>query len=72
MVKKYSYISFAIYQVLPPAGGGGYLRLVGRLRGIDPLFKRYLSKIVEFRPHFGNLENLAILDPYFSYFRAKM
>ena len=51
-----------------PARGGGthYVRVVGRLRGIDPPFSRHWEKISILDPPFSRcLRKISILDPLF-------
>ena len=46
-----------ILMTRPWAGGGGthYVRVIGRLRGIDPPFFKTLGKNIDFRPPFSDI-----------------
>ena len=55
-------------QVVKTPGGGGthYVRVMGRLRGIDPPFSRHWKKILILDPPFSRcLRKISILDPPF-------
>ena len=54
-----------------PGGGGGihYVRVMGRLRSIDPHFSRHWEKISNLDPPFSRcLQKISILDPPFLVF----
>ena len=53
-------------EVKNPGGGTHYVRVMGRLRGIDPPFSRHWKKISILDPPFSRcLRKISILDPLF-------
>ena len=58
-----------------PGGGGGthYVRVMGRLRGIDPPFFKALEKNLDFRPPFFKVpaKNIDFRPPFFLGFYGK-
>ena len=62
---------------LCPGGGGGgthYVRVMGRLRGIDPPFFKALEKNLDFRPPFFKVpeKNIDFRPPFFRILRKKV
>ena len=51
---------------LPPGGGTRYVKVMGRLRGIDPPFSRHWEKNIDFRPPFFKVpgKNIDFRPPF--------
>ena len=58
---------------LIPGGGTRYVKVMGRLRGIDPPFSRHWEKNIDFRPPFFKVpgKNIDFRPPLFRIFKEK-
>ena len=65
--------SVYIHDILWTRGGTHYVRVMGRLRGIDPPFSRHWKKISILENPFSRcLRKISILDPFFMILRKKV